>query len=168
MNARTPVVFLFLAVAAFAQGDSIPEGEGAKLVEEIADKPEIYHQSCFAPERDPELFIEIRAAGASSDSQHQVSAKQFAKLRAHREEAIRALAGWLKEKAATQRLRVLRRRDHRDDARRGGPLHDRPRRLLVVLREVLQLPQPCQHRPDGPERVAGEPGVPVLKERALT
>lgn len=97
---RVLAIALLTAGAACAQSDSVPDPEAAKLVEEIAKKPEIYHQSCMAPERDPELSVLVSFRGATSDTQHSVSVKQFKSLRAKRAGAIRALEAWLKEKSA--------------------------------------------------------------------
>lgn len=82
---------------AFAQSDSVPANDAAKLVEEIAAKPEIYHQSCMRMERDSSLEIQVSLRGESSHSQYEVSAKQFASLRKQRSEAIKALEAWLEK-----------------------------------------------------------------------
>jgi hypothetical protein len=95
MKSMLALSFVLAASAgALAQSDSV--SEGARLVEAIAKEPDIYHQSCMGRERDPKFVIEARFSGATSDSQHEISSKQFAELRKHRAEAIEALGAWLK------------------------------------------------------------------------
>lgn len=99
-SVRILALSLLTAGAALAQSDSVLDPEAVKVVEEIAKKPEIYHQSCMAPERDPEVSVVVSFRGATSDTQYAVSVKQFKALREKREGAIRALAAWLTEMAA--------------------------------------------------------------------
>ncbi|KAF0244285.1 MAG: hypothetical protein FD180_2659 [Planctomycetota bacterium] len=86
------------STAAFAQSDSPPDpSAGAKLVDEIAKKPGIFHQNCSGLDRPEGMDIELSFAGRSSHSEHEVSAKQFAALRKERAGAIKALEAWLQE-----------------------------------------------------------------------
>ena len=102
LNALRRAVLMSAALVtntAFAQSDSPPDpSPGAKLVEEIAKDPGIFHQSCMAVERDSSLDIVLSFSGRSSHSEYEVSAKQYAGLRKEREGAIKALEAWLQGK----------------------------------------------------------------------
>jgi hypothetical protein len=89
------VAGLLMPVFASAQSDS-PPSAAAKKIEEIAKNPGIYHQACLMMRPEAPLVVKVSFSGRSSRSEYEVSAAQYAELRAMRAEAVEALEAWLR------------------------------------------------------------------------